>query len=144
MESIFTAVVWACLAMVGYYIVKKLFESPPPVPENQRPVTTKSVPAQDMSLETLGRYNGKQGLGICVAIKGNIYDVSSKPNFYGPNGPYGSFAGKNITRALAKGSVEMEDIDNNRVDDLTTSELSTLDDWEGSFKAKYPVVGKLL
>jgi len=43
----------------------------------------------------LAQYDGKTpGKSIYVAIKGTIFDVSSKPEMYGPGTSYGIFAGK--------------------------------------------------
>ena len=45
--------------------------------------------------EELTKYDGSEGSpGIYLAILGQVFDVSKAPNFYGPNGGYGFFAGK--------------------------------------------------
>ena len=45
--------------------------------------------------EELSKYDGSEGSpGIYLAILGQVFDVSKAPNFYGPNGGYGFFAGK--------------------------------------------------
>ena len=41
---------------------------------------------------------------ILLAINGQVFDVSSGRNFYGPNGPYGNFAGRDASRGMAKQS----------------------------------------
>ncbi|KAL2335153.1 hypothetical protein Fmac_016366 [Flemingia macrophylla] len=80
---------------------------------------------------------------LLIAIKGQIYDVSSGRNFYGPGGPYAMFAGKECSRALALLSFKPEDINGN-LEGLEESELTILDDWEFKFIEKYPKVGQLV
>ena len=94
------------------------------------------------SLEQLRQYDGsKPNSPIYLAIRGKVYDVSTRSEFYGPGGAYHIFAGRDASRALAKGSLSTEDVENSRVDDLLPGELETLYDWEQSFQMKYPVVG---
>ncbi|KAJ7976480.1 membrane steroid-binding protein 2-like [Quillaja saponaria] len=78
-----------------------------------------------------------------MAIKGQIYDVSSSRMFYGPGGPYAMFAGKEASRALALLSFKPEDINGN-LEDLEEPELEILQDWEDKFIEKYVKVGQLV
>ena len=83
---------------------------------------------------------------IYVAANSLVFDMSfGGILFYGPGGPYNKFAGKNVTRALGKMSLDITDIDNNNIDDLTEKELKIMNDWVNTFKdrKKYPIVGKL-
>ncbi|CAJ1947676.1 unnamed protein product [Sphenostylis stenocarpa] len=80
---------------------------------------------------------------LLMAIKGQIYDVSTGRNFYGPGGPYAMFAGKECSRALALLSFKPEDINGN-LEGLGESELTILEDWEFKFIEKYPKVGQLI
>lgn len=77
---------------------------------------------------------------IYVAIRGNIYDVTTGKSFYGPGGAYCAFAGKDASRALAKMSKDESEVVPN-LDGLTEKEIGVLADWEKKFQAKYPVVG---
>lgn len=43
---------------------------------------------------------------ILLAINGNVFDVTSGRNFYGPGGPYGNFAGRDASRGMAKQSFD--------------------------------------
>ncbi|CAK9221221.1 unnamed protein product [Sphagnum jensenii] len=95
----------------------------------------------NISEDELNTYDGTDPKKpILVAIRGNIYDVSSGKSFYGPGGSYAVFSGKDASRALAKMSTKSEDVSAD-LDGLTEKEIQVLDDWDKKFKAKYPVVG---
>lgn len=95
----------------------------------------------NISEDELNKYDGTDPeKPILVAIRGNIYDVSSGKSFYGPGGSYAVFSGKDASRALAKMSTKSEDVSAD-LDGLTEKEIQVLDDWDKKFKAKYPVVG---
>eukprot|EP00640_Fibrocapsa_japonica_P003993 CAMPEP_0113947084 /NCGR_PEP_ID=MMETSP1339-20121228/62157_1 /TAXON_ID=94617 /ORGANISM="Fibrocapsa japonica" /LENGTH=217 /DNA_ID=CAMNT_0000953491 /DNA_START=106 /DNA_END=759 /DNA_ORIENTATION=+ /assembly_acc=CAM_ASM_000762 len=47
--------------------------------------------------------NGKDGKPILIAIFGRVYDVSTGAKFYGPDGNYNLFAGRDVTRAMSTG-----------------------------------------
>jgi predicted heme/steroid binding protein len=49
--------------------------------------------------EELSKYDGSgEGGEIYVAIRGTIYDVTSKKDMYGPGGNYRVFAGKDASK----------------------------------------------
>ena len=49
--------------------------------------------------EELKKYDGSEDSpGIYIAILGQVFDVTKAPKYYGPNGGYGFFAGKNLTQ----------------------------------------------
>jgi len=84
-------------------------------------------------------------MGVC----GNVYDVTKGRNFYGPEGPYGNFAGRDASRGLAKNSFDMDvltpiDQPLDTLEDLTRDEIESLNDWHGHFAGKYQLVGKLV
>lgn len=98
----------------------------------------------ELTAAELRAYDGSdEGKPIYVALKGTVYDVTSGKGFYGPGGSYCMFAGRDASRALGKMSKNEEDISGN-LDGLTEKELGVLDDWETKFRAKYPVVGRLV
>ncbi|KAF9896220.1 hypothetical protein BX616_007887, partial [Lobosporangium transversale] len=67
--------------------------------------------------EELAQHDGsKDDLPIYVAIKGTVFDVTTKKAMYGPSGGYHCFAGKDASK--------------------------TLDDWYSFFEKRYPIVGK--
>ncbi|EEF38734.1 membrane steroid-binding protein 2 [Ricinus communis] len=80
---------------------------------------------------------------LLMAIKGQIYDVSSSRMFYGPGGPYAKFAGRDASRALALLSFDPKDLTGN-LEGLSESELEVLQDWEYKFMEKYVKVGQLV
>jgi membrane-associated progesterone receptor component len=102
-------------------------------------------PKPQLRAYSVGELAQRNGLGadkaIWLAIKGKIYDVSSKPHFYGPGASYGVFAGRDVTRAMALASTDQKDIDNNSIADV--DDLTTLREWIAMFEAKYDVVGWL-
>lgn len=91
---------------------------------------------------------GRVNHPIYIAIRKKIIDVSfGGYHMYGPSGGYHLFAGKNVTRALAKMSFTPEDINAGAdVDDCSDEQLKTLADWEKKLMdvRKYPVVGTLV
>lgn len=82
---------------------------------------------------------------IYVALKGQVYDVTSAPGFYGPGGGYHVFAGRDASRALATLSFDEAALENPAIDDLSAMEADQLDEWIFKFQTKgYPVVGRLV
>ena len=82
---------------------------------------------------------------IYVGCGNFVFDCSfGGVEFYGEGGPYFKFAGKDVSRALAKMSFEPTDINCREIGDLTEAEKKVLADWVNTFKNKkgYPVVGK--
>ena len=77
---------------------------------------------------------------IYIAIKGTIYDVTPGEDFYGPDGPYAKFAGRDASYALAKMSLKEEDVHGD-TSGLSAAERDILDDWIAKFQDKYTVCG---
>ncbi|KAF4324375.1 hypothetical protein BBI17_003226 [Phytophthora kernoviae] len=81
---------------------------------------------------------------ILVGVNGVLYDVTlNGSEFYGLDGMYGQFAGRDASRALACMSLEAETLDDPTLDQITPEQRKTLDDWIKRFEGKYAVVGKL-
>ena len=53
---------------------------------------------RDFTPKELAKYNGLNGEQIYLAIAGKVYDVSSKPEFYGPGSMYENFSGRDASR----------------------------------------------
>jgi membrane-associated progesterone receptor component len=79
---------------------------------------------------------------IYLCCKQIVYDVTQGRDFYGPDGPYANFAGRDASRALALMSLKLEDCVNPSLADLTDEQEQTLNDWEKKFKSKYRIVGR--
>ncbi|XP_066602961.1 membrane-associated progesterone receptor component 1-like [Prorops nasuta] len=129
------------IALLVYKILKTKTAVEQPVEE------TKKMPKlrRDFTYEELKKYNGIGSDGrILIGINGSVYDVTKGAQFYGPNGPYSAFAGKDASRGLATFDVEaaMESYDD--LSDLTITEMNSMKEWEEQFKERYDYVGKLL
>lgn len=98
----------------------------------------------ELTADELKAYDGTDpSKPIYVAIKGRIFDVSAGNSFYGPDGAYCMFAGKDASRALAKMSKNEEDVSPS-LDGLSEKEMGVLNDWEKKFEAKYSIVGTVI
>ncbi|CAD2213295.1 Cytochrome b5-like Heme/Steroid binding domain containing protein, putative [Angomonas deanei] len=93
-----------------------------------------------LTKEELAKHDGVSSCTIYISIKGKIYDCSSATDFYAPGEPYGVFAGKDVTRCLAKMMFNDEEANADWAN-LSEEHLTTLAEWIEKFKSKYPVVG---
>ena len=111
-------------------------------PLEDRILTKEDLAKNDGSSEDIP--DGYATAPIYVGAGDNVYDMSfGGVGFYGKSGGYNRFAGKDVSRALAKMSFEPEDIENPSMDDLEEKQKKILADWIKKFEQKYPVVGKL-
>jgi len=124
------------------------------------PVMGKVVPDTNMpssdcilSKEDLAQHSGTQekpenygAAPIYLALGSKVFDVSfGGVTMYGPNCSYEKFAGRDVSRALAKMSFDPADLENTDVSDCTEKQRKTLDDWIKTFEERklYPIIGKL-
>jgi len=108
-----------------------------------------------LTLEDLSKHKGGDGeeipegyaaAPIFIGVGDKVYDASfGGVEFYGPGGGYNRFAGRDISRALAKMSFNPEDLENSSVEDLSEKQKKVLEDWIKTFEDKkcYPIVGRL-
>lgn len=86
---------------------------------------------------------------LLMAVKGTVFDVSRGAAFYGPEGPYHNFAGRDASRGLSKNSFEDDvlvplDQPIDELKDLDEEEVGSLNQWFDMFTGKYIEVGKLV
>jgi membrane-associated progesterone receptor component len=89
---------------------------------------------------------GYAAKSIYVGAGNKVFDMSfGGIEFYGPGCGYNRFAGKDVSRALAKMSFETEDMANTDVSDLEAKQIKVLLDWIKTFEGRkgYPIVGRL-
>ncbi|MGH0142607.1 UNVERIFIED_CONTAM: hypothetical protein FKN15_050077 [Acipenser sinensis] len=83
----------------------------------------------------------QDGQPIYMAVKGVVFDVSSGKDFYGKDAPYNALVGKDSTRAVAKMSLEPDDLTSD-TSGLTEEQMKALEDiFINVYKSKYPIVG---
>ncbi|EQC39164.1 hypothetical protein SDRG_03370, partial [Saprolegnia diclina VS20] len=150
MDALFSTetVLAVAIAVVVIAIVQRVFAPAPPAPTPAAAPTPEkpAVVARYFTLDELRPFNGEDGKPIYVAIKGDVYDVSTKADFYGPGAGYHLFAGRETARALAKMSFEAADLDNTDISELNFMEKEVLNDWIVKFRDfnSYPIVGRVL
>nr|CCA26113.1 heme/steroid binding domaincontaining protein putati [Albugo laibachii Nc14] len=114
--------------------------------EAKRKVKEDGIKRRYYTNEELLVFNGVDGKPIYVCLLDEVYDVTERAEYYGPDGNYHIFAGRDASRALATMSFDQVEIENDVLEDLRSSSLQTLQEWVTKFKVhkKYPVVGRLL
>uniref|UniRef100_A0A8D0EZZ0 Cytochrome b5 heme-binding domain-containing protein n=1 Tax=Strix occidentalis caurina TaxID=311401 RepID=A0A8D0EZZ0_STROC len=78
---------------------------------------------RDSSMEELRAFDGARNPRILLPVNGKVFDVTKGSKFYGPEAPYGIFAGRDASRRLATFCLH-EDALRDEYDDL--SELNAL------------------
>ncbi|XP_033918690.1 membrane-associated progesterone receptor component 2 [Melopsittacus undulatus] len=101
---------------------------------------------RDFSLEQLREFNGADNPRILLAVNGKVFDVTKGSKFYGPDGPYGIFAGRDASRGLATFRLDKDALRDEYDDlsDLNAVQMESVREWEMQFKEKYDYVGRLL
>lgn len=97
------------------------------------------------TLAELAEYgDGMEGRPILLSIFGRVYDVTSGAKFYGPEGSYSMFAGRDVTKALSTGCKAEECITRDTTG-LTEKQLTEGKRWLSFFQMhdKYSYVGNL-
>ncbi|TIC67246.1 cytochrome b5 [Wallemia mellicola] len=91
------------------------------------------------SPKELYEFNGKdESKPIYIAIGGLVFDVTKGKSFYGPDGPYGNFAGRDASRGMALHSFDEDiltpiDEPKDSLSDLTREQRSAMDEWMSVF-----------
>ena len=114
-----------------------------------RSIPKSDLPYREYTLGELRQFdNNKNSSYILVAIGNRVYDVSSAPQFYGSNGGYAAFAGRDASQSLANNRVikypenHIQDYDN--FINLNTAEHDRLNGWISYFDVKYHQVGTVV
>lgn len=81
--------------------------------------------------EELAAHAGGNGLPIYLAVDGMVFDVSSRPDTYGPLGSYRFFSGKDAARAFATGCFKTDLTHDLR--GLDEAELAAVESWQRFF-----------
>jgi len=136
---------WVLIA-VCCYLLRKIFSNgrqdndvSPPTP------VLPPMKRRDMTYQELKKYDGLNEEGrVCVAVNGKVFDVTKGKRFYGPGGPYSSFAGRDASRCLATFSVDDAKDEYDDLSDLNSMQMDSVREWEIQFQEKYQYVGRLL
>lgn len=137
------------LAYIGYTTMNRTDE--PKVVEEEE--EEEPDPPRNFTTEQLGYFNGGadertgEDKAVYLSVNGTVFDVSDGRSFYGPGGPYASFAGRECGVALAKMSFDTEHLDNlSGCKDLSYGEKDELDNWiyKFTYHRQYPVKGRLV
>lgn len=100
---------------------------------------------RDMTLTELRQHDGSQPEGrILVAVNSKIFDVTRGKRFYGPGGPYSSFAGHDASRALALFQTDLVKEEYDDLSDLNSVQMESIREWEAQLADKYEFVGRLI
>jgi len=107
-------------------------------------------PPRNFTLSQLKYFDGTkdkdgQDKPVYLSVNTIVFDVTSGRDFYGPDGPYEKFAGRECGVALAKMSFDEALLDNlDGVQDLKYSEKCELEGWIEKFRDYrcYPVKGR--
>ncbi|CAN0412516.1 membrane-associated progesterone receptor component 2-like [Lampetra fluviatilis] len=101
---------------------------------------------RDFTLQQLRQFDGEREAPILVAVNGKVFDVSRGRRFYGKDGPYGVFAGRDASRGLASFRLDRDALRDayDDLSDLTAVQTESVREWEMQFMEKYRYVGRLL
>ncbi|KAJ1960176.1 Dihydrodipicolinate synthase [Dipsacomyces acuminosporus] len=136
-----------CLALYGAYRVVRALYTKHSKNESQK---RSLLPYKKWTKREISKYRGENNMPILIAVDGRVFDVSAGRGFYGINGPYGIFAGRDASRLLATQSFDdglTEEELGSPIDDLSDivgEDRESLDAYIGLFSVKYVCVGDLV
>ena len=80
---------------------------------------------------------------ILLSVLGRVYDVSKGPEYYGPNGGYNFFAGRDGSRAYVTGEFNEKGLTDD-LEGLSPLQVGEIDGWTKFYDKEYTFVGKLI
>jgi len=110
------------------------------------PAAPEKIPDEELlqlDLSELHCYTGANDSRIVVSLGGELIDLTSGAELYGPGCGYHLFAGHDVTKCLATMSLEPADLDDLDWTPTSDEDQHTLNNWLEKLKAKYPVAGSL-
>eukprot|EP00933_Yihiella_yeosuensis_P046027 TRINITY_DN41491_c0_g1_i1.p1 TRINITY_DN41491_c0_g1~~TRINITY_DN41491_c0_g1_i1.p1 ORF type:complete len:496 (-),score=105.93 TRINITY_DN41491_c0_g1_i1:195-1682(-) len=119
---------------IGYEAAKASGEAAPPPPCAEQ---------LELDFADLQNYRGENGARILISLDGQLLDVSSGRELYGPGGGYSILSGHDVSKCLATMSLEPSHLDDVSWKPETAEDKEALKNWLERLKAKYPVAGKL-
>uniref|UniRef100_A0A1B6HW61 Cytochrome b5 heme-binding domain-containing protein n=1 Tax=Homalodisca liturata TaxID=320908 RepID=A0A1B6HW61_9HEMI len=146
-QEIITSPLNIALVLVISFLVYKIFKSQQGDNENvihvEKPLP--KMKKRDFTIEELKPYDGTGEDGrVLVAVNGKVFDCTKGKRFYGPEGPYAAFGGRDASRGLATFSITKGSDTYDDLSDLSPMEMDSVREWEMQFTEKYEYVGRLL
>ncbi|CBJ32444.1 conserved unknown protein [Ectocarpus siliculosus] len=117
-----------------------------PATDDDESAADRPPPPRNFTIEQLHEFDGRdEATPAYVALRGEVFDVSSKPEHYKVGGGYHLFAGHDASYSLATGSLDPADLEKSW-SELNVMENESLDGWVEKYKnfSEYPVVGKVV
>ncbi|KAI9201808.1 cytochrome b5-like heme/steroid binding domain-containing protein [Polychytrium aggregatum] len=138
---------WALAALAIFLTTRALF--PRKAETVPAPIHAETIVLKNFTPVELQKFNGVSDKKIYLAVKGKIFDVTRGASFYGPEGMYGNFAGRDASRGLAKNSFDksmLTPVDQplDQLANLEQDEILSLNEWADFFAGKYDHIGYLV
>lgn len=103
-----------------------------------------TLPERDYTMGEIAQYDGSDtDKPIVIVVRGKVFNVSAGAQFYGRDGPYNIFAGRDATWLLAKNELELG-TEEAMAQPLTEAEEGEVDHWFQHFSWKYELIGSVV
>mmetsp|Transcript_7596 Transcript_7596/g.13071 ORF Transcript_7596/g.13071 Transcript_7596/m.13071 type:complete len:285 (-) Transcript_7596:245-1099(-) len=91
----------------------------------------------------LAEYSAGSQETLYLSILGHVFDVTKGRRFYGGEGGYSGFSGKDATRAFISGAFDEDGLVED-VEDLTNDDILSLLEWREFYHKEYTYLGKVI